>query len=389
MAYLESKPRYEVLDGLRGVAAFCVVMIHMMECYSANIVDNVMAHGFMAVDFFFALSGFVIGYAYDDRWGRMTMGDFFKRRIVRLQPLAALGVVLGMIFFYYTGGVDVYPRVNDTEWWQLLGVGVLTFFMIGLPPSIEIRGWGEMCGLNGPMWTLIYEYIGNILYAIFFRFLPTWGLAIFTALAGYMVIDHTLNINITGLIHTDWALYSVVGGYLLTPEHVWIAFARLLYPFCIGLLLARVGKKIHSNHGFLIASLMVLVIMAMPKLGGAPIAEGIYQSICVLLLFPLILMIGAGSNLNSKRGTRFCKLLGELSFPLYVTHYPINFLHVSWVQRNMDAPMGTHIIVGILTFLLMIMVAYAALKAYDLPVRSWLKEHWLKHSTRSITSSNT
>ena len=55
MAYLESKPRYEVLDGLRGVAALCVVGFHMMECYSADITNNIMAHGYLAVDFFFAL----------------------------------------------------------------------------------------------------------------------------------------------------------------------------------------------------------------------------------------------------------------------------------------------------------------------------------------------
>ena len=65
--YLDSKPRFEILDGLRGVAALCVVLYHMVECYPSEIVGAFMTHGYMAVDFFFALSGFVIAYAYDDR----------------------------------------------------------------------------------------------------------------------------------------------------------------------------------------------------------------------------------------------------------------------------------------------------------------------------------
>lgn len=70
--YLESKPRYEILDGLRGVAALVVVCYHLIECYPAEQVNKFFSHGYLAVDFFFALSGFVLGYAYDDRWGKMS-----------------------------------------------------------------------------------------------------------------------------------------------------------------------------------------------------------------------------------------------------------------------------------------------------------------------------
>ena len=66
--YLASKPRYEILDGLRGVAAMIVVAYHLFETYSADPVHQILNHGYLAVDFFFVLSGFVIGYAYDDRW---------------------------------------------------------------------------------------------------------------------------------------------------------------------------------------------------------------------------------------------------------------------------------------------------------------------------------
>ena len=85
--YLESKPRYEILDGLRGVAAVLVVCFHFFETYFGMAPNQPINHGYLAVDFFFALSGFVIGYAYDDRWDKMSTWGFFKRRLIRLHPM--------------------------------------------------------------------------------------------------------------------------------------------------------------------------------------------------------------------------------------------------------------------------------------------------------------
>ena len=86
-SYLASKPRYEILDGLRGVASVMVILFHAFETYSAGPAYQIINHGYLAVDFFFVLSGFVVGYAYDDRWDRMTTWGFFKRRLVRLHPM--------------------------------------------------------------------------------------------------------------------------------------------------------------------------------------------------------------------------------------------------------------------------------------------------------------
>ena len=93
--YLESKPRYEILDGLRGVAALIVVAFHLFETYSRGPVYQTLNHGYLAVDFFFVLSVFVIGYAYDDRWSSMSLKDFFKRRLVRLHPMVIMGTLIG------------------------------------------------------------------------------------------------------------------------------------------------------------------------------------------------------------------------------------------------------------------------------------------------------
>ncbi|MDE7442882.1 MAG: acyltransferase, partial [Muribaculaceae bacterium] len=100
-----SKPRYELLDALRGVAALIVIWYHVFEGFASSPVDQYFNHGYLAVDFFFMLSGFVIGYAYDDRWqqGGMTLGKFVKRRLIRLHPMVIVGVLLGAVSFCVQG----------------------------------------------------------------------------------------------------------------------------------------------------------------------------------------------------------------------------------------------------------------------------------------------
>lgn len=80
---LQTKQHFEILDGLRGIAAWAVVIFHFMEWAYTDPGQNFIGHGFLAVDFFFCLSGFVIGYAYDDRIGKMGVLEFFKSRIIR------------------------------------------------------------------------------------------------------------------------------------------------------------------------------------------------------------------------------------------------------------------------------------------------------------------
>ena len=85
-AFADTKPHYDILDGLRGIAALTVVWFHIFEAFATSHLDQRINHGYLAVDFFFILSGFVIGYAYDDRWKKMTVTEFLKRRLIRLHP---------------------------------------------------------------------------------------------------------------------------------------------------------------------------------------------------------------------------------------------------------------------------------------------------------------
>ena len=102
-AFADTKSHYNILDGLRGVAALTVVCFHLFEAYATSHLDQKINHGYLAVDFFFILSGFVVGYAYDDRWKTMRITDFLKRRFIRLHPMVVLGAVIGAVMFYFQG----------------------------------------------------------------------------------------------------------------------------------------------------------------------------------------------------------------------------------------------------------------------------------------------
>ena len=180
---LVAKPHYPILDGLRGIAAIIVVTFHLAEPLAGSRFDNLVNHGYLAVDFFFLLSGFVIGYAYDDRWNKMNFSAFLKRRVERLQPLVILGMTLGAIGFYYTDST-IWPLIHTVPVWKLLLVLLVGYTILPVPLSLDIRGWEEMHPLNSVGWSLLFEYIANILYALWIRKFSNTALSILVLIGG-------------------------------------------------------------------------------------------------------------------------------------------------------------------------------------------------------------
>ncbi|MDB5089935.1 MAG: acyltransferase [Mucilaginibacter sp.] len=366
-AYLETKSHYQILDGLRGVAALLVVAFHVLETYSGDRFHQIINHGYLAVDFFFLLSGFVVAYAYDDRWGKMTQWDFYKRRLIRLQPMVIMGTIIGAALFYFQAS-PAFPTISTTPVWQMLLVMLVGFTMLPLPLSMDIRGWQEMNPLDGPAWSLFFEYIANILYALFIRKFSNKVLAIFVILSAILLVQYLL-MGPQG---------DVIGGWSLNALQLHIGFARLLYPFFAGVLLCRMGKLIHIKSAFAVCSLLIAIVMFIPRIGGSDHLwmNGLYESFSIIVVFPLIVAIGAGGNITGKLSMKVCKFFGAISYPLYITHYPLIYLYTGWVAKN-KVPMSYGIWFGVLLFIVSIIIAYASLKLYDEPVREWLKKRFL------------
>ena len=372
--YLASKPHYVILDGLRGVAAVMVIIFHLFEAHATSHLDQFINHGYLAVDFFFMLSGFVIGYAYDDRWGKMTMGDFFKRRIIRLHPMVIIGSIIGAIFFFFQDA-PCFPNIHDTSVGMVIIIMLYGCTLLPLPLKFDIRGWTEMHPLNGPAWSLYYEYIGNILYALFVRKFSKTMLSIFVFLAACATVHLCLTAP----------KGDIIGGWALNWEQQYVGFVRLMYPFFGGLLLSRLGWILRiKKRAFWYCSLLIVGVLAIPRIGGAEMLwmNGLYDAFVILFVFPVIVSMGAGGNVTGKRSTRLCKFLGDISYPVYITHYPLVYTYTAWVCNNKPT-LAEAIPYMLLTIAGAFVLAYACLKLYDEPVREWLKQRFLMKKVKT------
>ncbi len=368
-AKIQPKQHFEILDGLRGVAAMMVVIFHTFEAWNGgSAFRQIINHGYMAVDFFFLLSGFVVAYAYDDRWrspskpAGMTVPGFFRRRIIRLQPMVVMGSIIGALLFY-PGAGKLFPLIATTPVWKVLLTMLVGMTLLPLPPSMDIRGWGEMHPLNGPAWSLFFEYIANILYALGLRKVSNRVLAILTALAAIFLV-HLLLTGTRG---------DVIGGWSIDALELHVGFARLLFPFLAGMLLMRLHKRIHVPNAFLWCSLLLIVTFSLPRFGGPATLwkNGLYEAFCIIVIFPIIVAMGAGSQITGTVATRLCKFSGEISYPLYITHYPLIYIYTAYVVAGRFTVLQGYLW-GAALFVTAVTVAYACLKFYDEPIRRWL-----------------
>ncbi|MFT3904151.1 MAG: acyltransferase [Niabella sp.] len=373
--YADSKPHYALLDGLRGVAALLVVWYHVFEGYAfaGGTTIETFNHGYLAVDFFFILSGFVISYAYDNRWGKnLTMKDFFKRRLIRLHPMVVMGAVLGVITFLIQGSVQ-WDGTHVTTSLVMLALLCTMFFIPAVPGAgYEVRGNGEMFPLNGPSWSLFFEYIGNILYALFIRRLSNKALAVLVMLLGVGLTSFAIfNASGYGNIGVGWSLDSMnfSGGLL-----------RMLFPFTMGMLLARHFKPVKVKGAFWICTVILIALFSVPYLEAMkPVCmNGVYEACCIVIVFPILVWVGASETTTDKTSTKICNFLGGISYPLYMVHYPIMYLFYAWLIKNKLYTLGETWQVALSVCIGNVVLAYLCLKLYDEPIRKYLANRFLK-----------
>ncbi len=366
----KSKPHYEILDGLRGIAAIMVVLFHIFEIHSGgDPARQIINHGYLAVDFFFLLSGYVISYAYDNRWKQMSLADFFRRRIIRLHPMVIAGSVAGALLFCFQDSPDLgWSSISQAPLWKLILVMLLGCLLIPVGKGLDIRGWNEMFPLNGPAWSLFYEYIANIVYALVLRRLSNTILAVLMLTAAGFTLHYALT-NPAG---------DIIGGWSIDdPKQLRIGLLRLSFPFLAGMLLARTVRLRYTPYAFLSTALLLVIVLSVPRVGGPeqPWLNGLYECICLMILFPFIIWLGAGGNVSGK-AIRICRFLGDISYPLYITHFPLVYIYMAWVVNNEYALEQTWPY-GVLTAVVSIVLAYGLMKLYDLPLRAWLRKRFL------------
>ena len=304
------------------------------------------------------------------------MKGFFKRRLIRLHPMVIMGAVLGVITFCIQGGVQWDGTHVATS---IIMLSLLcTMFLIPAVPGAgyEVRGNGEMFPLNGPAWSLFFEYIGNILYALFIRHLTNKALTVFVVLLGIGLASFAIfDVSGYGNIGVGWSLdgMNFTGGLL-----------RLLFPFTMGMLLSRNFKPIKMRGSFWICTVLLIILFSVPYLEGTkPVCiNGIYEAFCIIIAFPVLVWLGASGTTTDKRSTKICNFLGGISYPLYMIHYPFMYLFYAWLIKNQLFTFGQTWQVAFCVYIWNISLAYLCLKLYDIPMRRYLTKQLKPKSSK-------
>lgn len=164
-------------------------------------------------------------------------------------------------------------------------------------------------------------------------------------------------------------------------------FLRLSFSFSAGLLVSRTFRPRHIRGAFWICAAVMTAVMACPYAGGngSSIANGIYDVVCTLLIFPALVYIGACGNTSDTFSTGICRFLGEISYPVYIIHYPVMYLFYAWIWTH-GYTFDTAWPVCAVLFVGIILMAWSALRLYDIPMRSYLVSR-LSCSSKASTAN--
>jgi peptidoglycan/LPS O-acetylase OafA/YrhL len=334
---------FVTLDGLRGVAAFAVLFFHRRWWIGPGSLH----FAYLAVDFFFVLSGFVIAHAYWNRLAarQLSLPAFTRLRAERLGPLVAVGATLGVAAQVLAA---VAPgRGSDIA--NLLAAWPLALILLPVP------WFDDPFLINGPSWSLFFEVAGNLVFAALVPFLDRKRLVWLSAVAAGGIV-------LVGLVHGN---ISVGFKWSDLP----LGMVRMAAPFLIGALIHRLWvedalPKI-AVPAWVLALILVASLALVPPLG--PGGTVVYQLFCVLVLFPVIVIAGL-QNEPGRLTMPLAKVGAELSYPVYILHMPLLVAFTAW---HGEWPPHTRLYllgeVAVITI-----IALAASRLFDIPVRRWL-----------------
>ncbi|MDR1224358.1 MAG: acyltransferase [Tannerella sp.] len=342
------KNYYDVLDGLRGTAAIVILIFHYLEMtYPDDYEHNPLGHGFLAVDFFFCLSGFVIGFAYDHRIRTIGMRQFFINRLIRLHPMVVMGTLIGLI------GYVADPFLTGTEAFNplLLVVAVLGASLLIPTPFLPYRQNG-LFPFNTPSWSLFFEYLANILYAILL------------SRSGKRLLVFLGIISAGWLTFTSYRAGWLIGGW---DSLTWTdALPRVCCSFITGLMVFRFRLSLKNKFGFVLPFLLLMGVFMFPHVKN----DWYTEAILVILVFPFIMMVGSGATVKGFM-RKCCLFIGRLSYPLYMTHITTVWIFGNYYTKYNPAGLQLYATVsGLIVFNLL--SAYLIMKFYDEPLRRWL-----------------
>lgn len=346
---------FPLLDGLRGIAAVAVLLFHAQQILSDQVSTT---SAYLAVDFFFILSGFVVCAAYGQRLDHgLSWGRFMTIRMIRLWPMLVIGAVLG-------GLVWTVNRFSESTPLAAMGEGgFVTISAALLLPAGLLLGLQAYPVVN-PIWSLFFEIVANALYALRQR--------LFRAMWVPGAILCALVLAVTGCFYGSIATFG-----FNDPAAFLLGLPRVIVPFSLGVFLYR--KKIHLHFASVPAWLPPLVLMGtfmvcIPDAQPFVPDQWPFDLAATLIIFPAIVAAAAGCRMG--RGTQLASIAGELSYPAYLVHQPIlRGMHAASRLLHLAVPVW---IMTALAIAVTIAVSWLLLQFIDKPARRALDRRFLR-----------
>ncbi|MCY0389811.1 acyltransferase [Robbsia sp. Bb-Pol-6] len=355
--------KYIFLDGLRGIAALLVVILHTGKFWGWQ-----PAHGYLAVDLFFLLSGFVIAYAYEGKLsaGLINKRQFVSIRLVRLYPIFFLSLIFSAAI---AAGRAILAHYADLLTIPQISVSfILNVFFIPSP----IKNNEILFPLNGLYWSLFYELLVNIIYAIVRPVLSTKLLLAIIMGAAFIVFG-------VATVHGDMNI-----GFNNDFASVVAAFGRSIFGIFLGVLMFRkksffldyINNVLHVTIKPAFAFLGIVAIMIMPDFSSL---NALSDVLAVIFFFPLLVLHCIEGT--TKRWGRAMLILGAASYPAYVLQAPFAALAYFGIGKGV---VEKHAPFYGMVFLFFLIIASVALeKKFDIPLRQWFSARYIKKSNNS------
>jgi peptidoglycan/LPS O-acetylase OafA/YrhL len=293
----ENSDRLAALDGLRGLAAMAVALLHGSTVFNLSWSP---IHAYLAVDFFFLLSGYVIARAFEKRLRQGWMVGFLRRRFIRLYPIIVVGSLIGFLEL-----TTQSVRAHTLSISQAILDLVCSLLVIPTPPLIS-HHW-RLYPVDAPLWSLFFEITVNVVYAAIAAYLYDRRLWLLVLVAGV-----ALGCAIISFEGADFGLI-----------HFKIAGLRVLFSFFLGVALYRaMDSKPDQRSAPFIVTLLNMGVLALILL--APAAPGwTYDLMAIFVVFPAVLVAALRANPGGERWQSGCRIAGLLSYPLYAIHLPL------------------------------------------------------------------
>ena len=359
---LGQKPYLHSLDLLRGFAALCVCLYHTGFLLTGGF--HLLPGGYLCVDLFFLLSGFVIARTYDPRMAEgMTISSFCVQRLARLYPLFFATTLFGFL----VAAAWLYNHTHDFDFERLLPT--LAGNLLLIPNFSSPYGINSTFPFNGATWSIFFEFYANVAFVLFWPLLNMRRLMIITGVSAMLLAiaaaqAHSLDIGAK--------TYELV-----------LAIPRVVFSFSLGVIISRLHRRESTVSG-LWPSLVGLgvILIAISLRDAVPSADVWFLDICIVLFaFPLVLL-GFVQLRFSGRHAAVSAFLGNISYSVYLLQTPLLIFYCGlpeiFLQRKIETltPWA-----GMLFVPVLVIASYLVWSYFELPAKRRIRQ-W----HRSITS---